>query len=96
MQTGGQCVFGHLKGCWCSLLTRLDLSENNIPIVTAACCVPHNICEVKGEKFQQGWGAEADGLAANFEQTDTRARRGAEQGTLFLWEALEKRVSLMS
>lgn len=68
MQTGGQCVFGHLKGCWCSLLTRLDLSENNIPIVTAACCVPHNICEVKGEKFQQGWGAEADGLAANFEQ----------------------------
>ncbi|EMP25178.1 hypothetical protein UY3_17859 [Chelonia mydas] len=53
-----QCAFGCLKGCWCSLLTRLDLSKTNIPIVVAACCVLHNICESKGEKFLAGCGGQ--------------------------------------
>ncbi|XP_074800475.1 transcription elongation factor A protein 1 isoform X1 [Natator depressus] len=40
-----ECAFGRLKACWHSLLTRLDLSETNIPIVITACCALHNICE---------------------------------------------------
>ncbi|CAM4537432.1 unnamed protein product [Lepidochelys kempii] len=38
-----ECAFGCLKARWCSLLTQLDLSETNIPIVITACCVLHNI-----------------------------------------------------
>ncbi|CAM5085083.1 unnamed protein product [Eretmochelys imbricata] len=50
-----ECAFEHLKACWRSLVTWLDLSETNIPIVIAACCVLHNICESKGETFMAGW-----------------------------------------
>ncbi|CAM4691416.1 unnamed protein product, partial [Caretta caretta] len=39
-----ECAFGHLKACWCGLLTRLDLSETNIPTVITACCALRNIC----------------------------------------------------
>ncbi|CAM5128216.1 unnamed protein product [Eretmochelys imbricata] len=38
-----ECAFGSLKAHWCSLLTRLDLSETNIPSVITACCMLHNI-----------------------------------------------------
>ncbi|CAM4567585.1 unnamed protein product [Lepidochelys kempii] len=34
--------------------TQLDLSATNIPVVIAACCVLHNICESKGEMFMVG------------------------------------------
>nr|XP_048705918.1 tetratricopeptide repeat protein 33 isoform X1 [Caretta caretta]XP_048705919.1 tetratricopeptide repeat protein 33 isoform X1 [Caretta caretta] len=50
-----ECAFGCLKARWRSLLIRLDLSETSIPIVIAACCVLHNLCESKGEKFMVGW-----------------------------------------
>ncbi|CAM4440791.1 unnamed protein product [Lepidochelys kempii] len=50
-----ECAFGYLKARWRSLLTRLDLSTTNIPIVIASCCVLHNICESKGETFMAGW-----------------------------------------
>ncbi|CAM5153580.1 unnamed protein product [Natator depressus] len=49
-----ECAFGYLKGHWCSLLTRSDLSKTNIPIVIAACCVLHNLCESKRETFMAG------------------------------------------
>uniref|UniRef100_A0A8C3I585 DDE Tnp4 domain-containing protein n=1 Tax=Chrysemys picta bellii TaxID=8478 RepID=A0A8C3I585_CHRPI len=68
-----ECAFGCLKARWCSLLTRSDLSEKNIPIVTAACCALHNICESKGEMFMVGWEVEANRLAADYTQPDTRA-----------------------
>ncbi|CAM5083781.1 unnamed protein product [Natator depressus] len=48
-----ECAFGCLKGRWRSLLTRLDLSEENIPMVIAACCVLHNICEKRGKIFRR-------------------------------------------
>lgn len=37
------------------MLTRLDLSEKNVPMVIAACCILHNICEAKGGKLPLGW-----------------------------------------
>uniref|UniRef100_A0A8C3F331 DDE Tnp4 domain-containing protein n=1 Tax=Chrysemys picta bellii TaxID=8478 RepID=A0A8C3F331_CHRPI len=54
-----ECAFGRLKARCRSLLTRSDLSEKNIPIVIAACCALHNICESKGETFMAGWEIEA-------------------------------------
>ncbi|CAM5144384.1 unnamed protein product [Eretmochelys imbricata] len=76
-----ECAFGRLKVRWCCLLTRLDLSTTNIPIVIAACCVLHNICESKGKTLMAGWEVEANHLAAYFEQPDTRVmrRRAAHQ-----------------
>ncbi|KAG6929024.1 hypothetical protein G0U57_006683, partial [Chelydra serpentina] len=73
-----ECAFGHLKGCWRSLLTHSDLSETNIPIVIAACCVLHNLCET----FMAGWEIEANRLAADYAQPDTRAIRRAQRDAL--------------
>ena len=36
-------------------LKRLDVHVNNIPVVVAACCVLHNICEIHGENFDNEW-----------------------------------------
>uniref|UniRef100_A0A8C3FIM0 DDE Tnp4 domain-containing protein n=1 Tax=Chrysemys picta bellii TaxID=8478 RepID=A0A8C3FIM0_CHRPI len=77
-----ECAFGCLKGCWRSFLTRSDLSQINIPIVIAACCVLHSLCESKGETFMVGWEAEANRLAADYAQPDTRAIRRAHQEAL--------------
>ncbi|CAM5109571.1 unnamed protein product [Natator depressus] len=84
-----ECAFGRLKACWCSLLTRLDLSTTNIPIVIATCCVLHNICESKGETFMAGWEVEATCLVASFAQPDNRVIRRAQQGALHVREALK-------
>ncbi|CAM4587029.1 unnamed protein product [Lepidochelys kempii] len=79
-----ECAFGHLKGRWRSLLTDSDLSETNIPIVIAACCVCHNLCESKGEMYMAGWEAEANCLATEYVQPDTRAVRRAQQEVLHI------------
>ncbi|KAG6935218.1 hypothetical protein G0U57_015469, partial [Chelydra serpentina] len=84
-----ECAFERLKGCWRSLLTRSDLSETNIPIVIAACCVLHNLCESKGETFMAGWEVEANRLAADYTQPDTRAIRRAQRDALHIREALK-------
>ncbi|CAM4637451.1 unnamed protein product [Lepidochelys olivacea] len=84
-----ECAFGPLKACWSCLLTRLDFSETNIPIVIAACCVLHNICENKGETFMAGWEVEADRLPVDFVEPDTRAIRRAQPGVLHIREALK-------
>ncbi|CAM5081672.1 unnamed protein product [Natator depressus] len=84
-----ECAFGRLKGRWRSLLTRSDLSETNIPIVIATCCVLHNLSESKGETFMAGWEVEANRLSAEYAQPDTRAVRRAQQDALHIREALK-------
>ncbi|XP_065438983.1 uncharacterized protein LOC135981276 [Chrysemys picta bellii] len=84
-----ECAFGRLKARWCSLLTWLNLSKTNVPIVITACCVLHNLCESKGEMFMAGWEVEANRLAADYAQRDTRAVRIAQQGALHIREALK-------
>ncbi|CAM5076155.1 unnamed protein product [Natator depressus] len=84
-----ECAFGCLKARWCCLLTRSDLSATNIPTVIAACCVLHNICESKGETFMAGWEVEANRLASDFKQPETRMIRRAQQGSLRIREALK-------
>ncbi|CAM5149071.1 unnamed protein product [Natator depressus] len=84
-----ECAFGHLKGSWHSLLTRSDFSKNNIPIVIAACCVLHNLCESKGEMFMAGWEVDANCLATEYAQPDSRAVRKAQQEAVHIREALK-------
>ncbi|CAM5103012.1 unnamed protein product [Eretmochelys imbricata] len=84
-----ECAFGRLKARWRSLLTCLDLSKTNIPIVITACCALHNICESNGETFMAGWEVEANRLAAGYAQPDTRAVRRAQEGMLRIIEALK-------
>ncbi|XP_065405419.1 uncharacterized protein LOC135972214 [Chrysemys picta bellii] len=86
-----ECAFGRLKGRWRSLLTRCDLSETNIPIVIAACCVLHNLCESKGETFMAGWEVEANSLASDYAQPDSRAIRRDQRDALCIREALKAR-----
>ena len=42
-------TYGRLKGRWHCLLKRLDVNINYVPVLLTACCVLHNICEVRGE-----------------------------------------------
>ncbi|XP_065441192.1 probable phospholipid-transporting ATPase IIB isoform X6 [Chrysemys picta bellii] len=86
-----ECTFGRLKGRWRSLLTRSDFSETNIPFVIAACCVLHNLCESKGETFMAEWEVEANSLAADYAQPDSRAIRRAQRDALCIREALKAR-----
>ncbi|XP_016754869.2 protein ALP1-like [Gossypium hirsutum] len=44
-------AFGRLKGRWRCLLTRTDVKLPDLAVVVGACCVLHNICELKGEGF---------------------------------------------
>ncbi|XP_065423564.1 uncharacterized protein LOC135975661 [Chrysemys picta bellii] len=86
-----ECAFGRLKGRWRSLLTRSDLSETNIPIVIAACCVLHNLCESKGETFMVGWEVEANSLASDYAQPDSQAIKRDQRDALCIREALKAR-----
>ena len=53
-------AFGRLKARWRRLLIRLDMSMEKIPIVIAACCVLHNLCEIHGEIFLESWITKSD------------------------------------
>ncbi|XP_050801910.1 uncharacterized protein LOC127047550 [Gopherus flavomarginatus] len=82
-------AFGCLKTCWRTLLTLSDLGQTNVPFVIAACCVLHNLCKSKGETFLAGWEAEANHLAADYMQPDTRAIRRAHHEVVRIREALK-------
>ncbi|XP_065453378.1 uncharacterized protein LOC135983830 [Chrysemys picta bellii] len=84
-----ECAFGRLKCHWCTLLTRSDLTETNIPIVIAACCVLHNLFESRGETFMAVWEVEANRLSADYVQPDTRVIRRAQQEALRIRETLK-------
>ncbi|XP_050824389.1 uncharacterized protein LOC127058397 [Gopherus flavomarginatus] len=77
-----ECAFEHLKVRWRSLLTQIDLSETNIPIVITACCVLHSICESKGETFMASWDVEENLLAADYTQPDTKAVSRVQEGAV--------------
>ncbi|XP_058038007.1 uncharacterized protein LOC131197673 [Ahaetulla prasina] len=74
-------AFSRLKGRWRCLTGRNDCAVENLPRLISACCVLHNICEEKGEAYEEKWEAEARQLAATFEQPlqrpDTRIKPAA-------------------
>ncbi|XP_019059397.1 PREDICTED: putative nuclease HARBI1 [Tarenaya hassleriana] len=47
-------AFGRLKGRWACLQKRTEVKLQDLPTVLGACCVLHNICEIKGENLDPG------------------------------------------
>ncbi|KAH6804708.1 nuclease [Perilla frutescens var. frutescens] len=43
--------FARLKGRWGCLQKRTEVKLQDLPVVLGACCVLHNICELKSEKL---------------------------------------------
>ncbi|KHN32196.1 Putative nuclease HARBI1 [Glycine soja] len=44
-------AFGRLKGRWGCLQKRTEVKLQDLPLVLGACCVLHNICELKNEEM---------------------------------------------
>ncbi|KAH7574404.1 hypothetical protein JRO89_XS03G0292300 [Xanthoceras sorbifolium] len=44
-------AFARLKGRWSCLQKRTEVKLQDLPIVLGACCVLHNICEMKNEEM---------------------------------------------
>ncbi|KAK7351290.1 hypothetical protein VNO77_10616 [Canavalia gladiata] len=44
-------AFGRLKGRWCCLQKRTEVKLQDLPFVLGACCVLHNICELRNEEM---------------------------------------------
>lgn len=44
-------AFGRLKGRWACLQKRTEVKLQDLPTVLGACCVLHNICEIRDEKM---------------------------------------------
>ncbi|XP_057969524.1 protein ALP1-like [Malania oleifera] len=45
-------AFGRLKGRWACLQKRTEVKLEDLPVLLGACCVLHNICEMRGEEVE--------------------------------------------
>ncbi|PKI45834.1 hypothetical protein CRG98_033841 [Punica granatum] len=43
-------AFCRLKGRWACLQKRTEVKLQDLPVILGACCVLHNVCEIKGEE----------------------------------------------
>lgn len=53
-------AFGRLKGRWRRLCKRNDMYIDNVPCITTACCILHNVCERHNDTFNDIWLEEAE------------------------------------
>ncbi|MFS7967341.1 putative harbinger transposase-derived nuclease domain-containing protein [Helianthus anomalus] len=44
-------AFARLKGRWACLQKRTEVKLQDLPVVLGACCVLHNICELRNEEI---------------------------------------------
>ncbi|KAL6881991.1 hypothetical protein ACP4OV_011463 [Aristida adscensionis] len=44
-------AFARLKARWACLQKRTEVKLQDLPVVLGACCVLHNICEIRGEEL---------------------------------------------
>ncbi|KAG7021950.1 Protein ALP1-like protein, partial [Cucurbita argyrosperma subsp. argyrosperma] len=51
IQGAAKAAFGRLKGRWTCLQKRTEVKLQELPVVLGACCVLHNICEMRKERF---------------------------------------------
>ncbi|CAA0842117.1 Unknown protein [Striga hermonthica] len=51
VQRVGKEAFGRLKGRWACLQKRTEMKLQDLPVVLGACCVLHNVCEMRNEGF---------------------------------------------
>ena len=47
-----ECAFGRLKNRFRCLLSKSYTSLHYLPVKVAACCVLHNICEIRADMLQ--------------------------------------------
>ncbi|KAM7513006.1 hypothetical protein LguiB_011881 [Lonicera macranthoides] len=47
-------AFVKLKGRWSCLQKRTEVKLQDLPVVLGACCVLHNICEMRNEQMDEG------------------------------------------
>ncbi|KYO31578.1 putative nuclease HARBI1 [Alligator mississippiensis] len=71
-------ALARLRGRWRCLTARNDCAVDNLPRLVSACCVLHNLCERRGEPFDEAWAAEAQRLGASFQQPEARPEAPAE------------------
>lgn len=45
-------AFARLKGRWSCLQKRTEMKLQDLPVVLGACCVLHNICEMRNEEIE--------------------------------------------
>ncbi|XP_054822180.1 protein ALP1-like [Prosopis cineraria] len=48
-------AFGRLKGRWGCLQKRREMKLDDLPVIVGACCVLHNICEMRNEEMDPQW-----------------------------------------
>ena len=48
-------AFARLKGRWSCLQKRTEVKLQDLPVVLGACCVLHNICEMRNEQMDPEW-----------------------------------------
>ncbi|KAF7830444.1 protein ALP1-like [Senna tora] len=51
VQKAAKDAFARLKGRWCCLQKRTEVKLQDLPVVLGACCVLHNICEMRNEEI---------------------------------------------
>jgi len=51
-------AFARLKGRWSCLQKRTEVKIEDLPKILGACCVLHNICEMRNEKMDPAWNFE--------------------------------------
>ncbi|KAI3851446.1 hypothetical protein MKX03_013059 [Papaver bracteatum] len=51
IQRVGTSAFARLKGRWGCLQKRTEMKLQDLPVVLGACCVLHNICEMRNEEM---------------------------------------------
>ncbi|KAK9073862.1 hypothetical protein SSX86_006456 [Deinandra increscens subsp. villosa] len=52
IQRVGSDAFARLKGRWSCLQKRTEVKLQDLPVVLGACCVLHNICELRNEEIE--------------------------------------------
>nr|AGV54171.1 nuclease HARBI1-like protein [Phaseolus vulgaris] len=48
-------AFARLKGRWSCLQKRTEVKLEDLPVLLGACCVLHNICEMRNEEIDPDW-----------------------------------------
>ncbi|XP_038561358.1 protein ALP1-like isoform X2 [Micropterus salmoides] len=69
-------AFTRLKGRWRCLQKKSDIDVLMMPRVVAACCVLHNICENRGDRFLPEWNADSAPSANALRQPETEPYDG--------------------
>ena len=73
-------AFARLKARWACLQKRTEVKLQDLPVVLGACCVLHNICELRGEEVDPAIRCELVDDETTPENPMPRALRGGGGG----------------